>query len=483
MNKDMLLWIILLAFINDIQSVNAYSFQSDQAYHTDNKTWKAASDICGENGLEFDEKVLMNISVLQDKEFWIGMAIYSIATPWIESIGCSSVSDGQEIKKSPSIVLCQKQCLLYQFFGYSESTKNCFCQQIKRSFQHISNCIDNIVSKYSFIYKVYTGHVSDNDGGDCTTLFCSVGGNGLKSVNCNDIQDSGRTSRCNDGSIVGWGKSYLRSKQLCLERSQLLLPPLTYCRRKNHTYEGIPSWTNVFRAEFEAKLTQAEAGTKEPLYCLAGSITNNGQLRKTRRACNNQLQFVCRIGPVIGGITGAITLLAVLFVMIFCKLRSCGFFKSGNTDKQEVQFSTEFYDHSQNSEVKTSETPISNELYGFAPITSNNTYAVVNKTKGNGLQTTEDTYSETSYGEYDRLNGVSKRRTDSKTNLYDSHAGIRNENDPTYDSSNHGGRQLQLDNDVYDHTDTLSTDGSDYGYSSTIKSKTRNENDVYNKAV
>ncbi|VDH90158.1 Hypothetical predicted protein [Mytilus galloprovincialis] len=186
------------------------------------------------------------------------------------------------------------------------------------------------------------------------------------------------------------------------------------------------------------------------------------------------------IGPVIGGITGAIILLAVLFVMIFCKIRSCGFFKSGNTDKQ---FSTEFYDHSQNSGVKTSATPISNESYGLAPVTSNNTYAVVNKIKKNGLQTTEDIYTETSYGEYDRLNGVSKRRTDSKTNVYDSHAGIRNENDPTYDSSNHGGRKLQLDNDVYDHTDTVSTDVSDYGYSSTLKSEIGNENDIYDKTV
>ncbi|CAC5422690.1 unnamed protein product [Mytilus coruscus] len=86
-------------------------------------------------------------------------------------------------------------------------------------------------------------------------------------------------------------------------------------------------------------------------------------------------------------------------------------------------------------------------------------------------------------GEYDRLNGVSKRRTDSKTNLYDSHAGICNESDPTYDSSNHGRRKLQFDNDVYDHTDTLSTDGSDYRYSLTLKSEIRNEHDVYDKAV
>ncbi|CAC5421198.1 unnamed protein product [Mytilus coruscus] len=163
--------------------------------------------------------------------------------------------------------------------------------------------------------------------------------------------------------------------------------------------------------------------------------------------------------------------------------RSCRFFKSTNTDKQKVQLSTEFYEHSQNLEVRTSETPASNNSYGSATIHSSNTYVVINKIKKNGLLTIEDTYTEISYGDYDRLNGVSIRRTDYKTNVYDSHVGIRNESDQTYDSSNHGGRKLQLDHDVYDHTDTLSTDGSDYGYSSILKSETRNENDVYDKAV
>lgn len=121
--------------------------------------------------------------------------------------------------------------------------------------------------------------------------------------------------------------------------------------------------------------------------------------------------------------------------------------------------------------MKKSVTPTSNESYGITSINSFHTYAVVNKIQKEGLQITEDNSTETSFGEYDRLDSVSKRQTDSNTNVYDSHAGIRNESDPTYDSSNHGGRKLRLDNDVYDHTDTLSTDGSDYGYSSRFKSE------------
>lgn len=58
-----------------------------------------------------------------------------------------------------------------------------------------------------------------------------------------------------------------------------------------------------------------------------------------------------------------------------------------------------------------------------------------------------------------------------------------NASDPTYDSSNHGRRKLLFDNDVNDHTYTLLTGGSDYGYSSTFKSERRNEYDVYDKAV
>ncbi|CAC5387693.1 unnamed protein product [Mytilus coruscus] len=527
-------WIVIFAYVIDIKCVNAKSVSYNQAYHSERQTWKSASDECGSNGLEFDEKVLTNIEVLNDKVFWIGMAIYHVTTPWIEILGCFAVPDGQEVKKSPSIVLCQKQCEPYQFFGYSESTEICSCLHVKGCMYSIRNCIEQNNSTYFFVYKVYSGNVSDNDNGKCTTLYCLGGNNGLTTASCNDT-NSGTASACNNGSVVGWGKPYSTSKQMCLDNYQLLLAPETYCRLKGHENEGHLSWTNVYRAETEAKLTQAEAGTKEPLYCLAGSFTENNAKKEfniTRRFCNDQLDyFVCRtgtassttskqrvnavkitekfsstkrasgvqnceastttsqtiiatkkmkkdsndsfdIGPAIGGITAAVILIAVFLVMFFCKIRSCGFFKTTNIDKQGVPFSTAVYEHSPNPEGGISLTPTSNESYGFALVNSVHTYAVVNKSrkKDSNLQNSDKTYTETSHGEYDRFNGVSKRQTDSKENLYDSHAGIRNESDPTYDSSNHGGRKIQFDNDVYDHTDTLSTDGRDYGYSS---------NDVY----
>lgn len=122
-------------------------------------------------------------------------------------------------------------------------------------------------------------------------------------------------------------------------------------------------------------------------------------------------------------------------------------------------------------------TPISNESYGITSTNTNNTYAVVNKIKKTDSEVQNS--DETSYGEYDRLNCVSKRGIDSNENLYDSNTGTRNENDPTYDSSNRGGRQIQLDKDVYDHADSISIDG----YSTSVRSEIRNESDVYDKAV
>ncbi|CAC5400086.1 unnamed protein product [Mytilus coruscus] len=190
-------WIILIVI--NIKCVNA---KYAQAYHIERKTWTAASDECDSKELEFDENVLMKTDVLWDKEFWIGMAIYRVTSPWIEVLGCSAVPDGEEVKKSPSIVLCQNQCQSYQFFGYSESTGNCFCQHYESSWFNISGCIDNNESKYSFIYKAYTGNVSDNGNGKCTTLFCNTGANGLKSANCNDSTDFARTSRCSKYSLI-----------------------------------------------------------------------------------------------------------------------------------------------------------------------------------------------------------------------------------------------------------------------------------------
>ncbi|CAC5397641.1 unnamed protein product [Mytilus coruscus] len=88
-----MLWIIIFPFVIDIKCVNANNSSYDQAYHTVKKTWKAASDECGSFGLEFEENVLKNIDALLGKEFWIGMAIYSVTTPWIEILAEASTKE------------------------------------------------------------------------------------------------------------------------------------------------------------------------------------------------------------------------------------------------------------------------------------------------------------------------------------------------------------------------------------------------------
>lgn len=60
-----------------------------------------------------------------------------------------------------------------------------------------------------------------------------------------------------DRSEVGWNLSYSASKRRCLGRNQLLPQPDTYC--EGHEDESTITWTNVYRAEFEAKLTKGKA--------------------------------------------------------------------------------------------------------------------------------------------------------------------------------------------------------------------------------
>lgn len=67
--------------------LSAYSFPIDQAFHTDSKTWKVASEICGNDGLEYNETVLKNIPLQRDKEFWIAKAMYRLTSSWIEILG------------------------------------------------------------------------------------------------------------------------------------------------------------------------------------------------------------------------------------------------------------------------------------------------------------------------------------------------------------------------------------------------------------
>lgn len=107
-----------------------------------------------------------------------------------------------------------------------------------------------------------------------------------------------------DGQKVGWGKPYLTSKQLCLERSQLLLPPESYCQSNKHQNEGILSWTNVFRAQTEAKLTKGNTTKNVIFYIFVLGVLlvllpllNINEIKKSyrRRASAGPLTTMCVI--------------------------------------------------------------------------------------------------------------------------------------------------------------------------------------------
>lgn len=49
--------------------------------------WYEASDSCGNDGLEFKERTLKKVGILNGKMFWLGKAIYSKASDWIEILG------------------------------------------------------------------------------------------------------------------------------------------------------------------------------------------------------------------------------------------------------------------------------------------------------------------------------------------------------------------------------------------------------------
>lgn len=110
---------------------------------------------------------------------------------------------------------------------------------------------------------------------------------------------------------------------------------------------------------------------------------------------------------------------------------------------------------------------------------STDIYAVVNK-KDNGHKriVLEETYIDAPDGEYDSLNSIGNRKIVSNDNDYDSNLGIRNQNDPTYFTSNFGLKNDERGNDVYDHSFAATDKNSDNLYSAALTIQTVKSNDI-----
>ena len=50
-------------------------------------SWDSAATECGQQGLENDQHILLIISELEGKTFWIGENVYHLTLPWIEILG------------------------------------------------------------------------------------------------------------------------------------------------------------------------------------------------------------------------------------------------------------------------------------------------------------------------------------------------------------------------------------------------------------
>lgn len=129
--------------------------------------------------------------------------------------------------------------------------------------------------------------------------------------------------------------------------------------------------------------------------------------------------------------------------------------------------------------------PISNQNYGIA-INQSTTYAVVDKLKKSDKKFTKNdsTYSDLADGQYDQLNNIQKRKIILEGNLYNSHDGMRDQNDPTYDISKFSSHGTSHDvADVYDHSFLGTQNDGEYDYSLTYRSDLSNETEIYDQTI
>ncbi|CAC5424488.1 unnamed protein product [Mytilus coruscus] len=442
-------------------------------------TWFDASHKCGDNGLEFDEKILMNIKRLREgnREFWFGMAMYRLRTPWIQIIGCYRV-DESTTNKYPSLVLCQSSCNSSTFFGYNNFSKACIClSEATDNRINITTCNIRNSSDVYFVYKKYKGNDIEGSG-SCAILFCKDGKTKLNATNC-QTRGNQIATVCDDNTKA-ISKSYTESMNLCFARNKLLLHPGTSCRHRNNSI-GFYAWSNVFRAEMGVKLTKEEAGSSKPLKCLSGIIdasNNHKYLNIIAKNCSTKLKWaVCRnenqnvtgsftksdssmekefddltllkyIGPIVGGVL-AIAVTSVVAVLIVRRRRK-------NDPLEKI-------DDTKPTECSNAKQGISLHAYidsnGRKDYTRNSFGMEVIKSAYEGVEEQEqkhttyceigDTYMESSIEEYDTSNNVNRRKQSAHGNLYDTAADIRDPIDPTYNTLE---RSPNVDNNVYVHS-------------------------------
>lgn len=149
------------------------------------------------------------------------------------------------------------------------------------------------------------------------------------------------------------------------------------------------------------------------------------------------------------------------YYILFCRRVGC-FRNNPSAETANVLFTKSVNDEKTSVEVQTQQHV--NQGYGLVyqtkekTNTTNDSYAHVQKVKR-----TEDTYAESTNGEYDHLHNIDGRKPNTSENTYDSNAGVRNRHDPTYDTAISSTR-ADTDN-TYDHSFSNIKDFSEYDVS------------------
>lgn len=535
------LWNILIYYVNARSNVR----------HMSNAiNWFEANTECGGTGLEHNSDKLKNSDIPVESEFWIGQAVYSELTPWIEVFGCiRSINTSINVFKVESIGKCQQKCHAEELFGYKYEglQMNCVCFTKVIPTELNSACQ---TTRDFLIHRYYSGDIKDDlvDPGNCVTLCCgdchAKQNNMLVGRNC-DAADADIVGRC--GQYAQWGQNYNNSRKGCWQRNKLLLSP-TFCTSRTNPFlfNGIKAWTNVFREKFDV----VKYGSHQhPVLCYKGilhkRVNETKQIDIYKGNCNSEVKWlICKdtntvqhqptalsfhvtsfnresnkretrstlignapdvkpitvslqqstnrqitekimkkdnnthtyTGVIVGGTIGVFLLLIIPATLWVCRKRSFWLFKEKNKsmDKTE-EFSQTPNNNLQNVSASYVE-PISNQTYEIATNLSS-TYAVVNKLTKSAKTFTEkdDTYMDSQDGQYDQLNDIQKRKIIMERNLYDSHEGMRDQNDPTYDISkfsSHGSSHEVTD--VYNHSFLGTQNDGEYDYSSTYRNDLTN---------
>ncbi|CAG2207163.1 unnamed protein product [Mytilus edulis] len=124
-------------------------------------TWLEASTSCGEQGLEDNEDKIKNSGIQIKIEFWIGRAVYSEITPWIELLGCTSSTDtGLKVYKVETIGQCQHKCDAEQVFGYAY--KHRLMKMTSNGDKTSTTAYFIVCKRTSFCYHHHSAHTTDS---------------------------------------------------------------------------------------------------------------------------------------------------------------------------------------------------------------------------------------------------------------------------------------------------------------------------------